>query len=452
MTQRAGSPGDVFSWIEENLRPERCDSTALLYDHMASQSHRSLPIIYQPFDAARSGHWRDRGAAFDYLSATQAEGRRVLDFGPGDGWPSLIVAPYVREVVGVDGSQRRVEVCCENAARLGLSNARFVRVPPGSPLPFDEGTFDAAMAASSVEQSPDPQATLRELYRVLRPGGRLRVSYEALNRYRGEEERGAWLMALDEGHCKLVLYDRDIDGERARQVAVTCALSAEAAYERLAPGVPELSFDVLDAAHLEAIRPAVVAAQVCTTLHPSGPTLARWLREAGFDEVRPTHSGASFAGALSGQLAGDPRRPADMAGGDALLRPAVEVVCRLPAPLEDDPMITAVKGAGAQSMDLVLGVALSCSGPRCRVQLVEGGTPFEARRSAPMLEYGIDVAPGQPVVIDRGSDPPRVVYRLDGIQAERAPEGYVLREGGTSVEPRALGEQVFDRIRALHER
>ena len=104
------------------------------------------------------------------------------------------MAPYVAEVVGVEGAHRRVEVCRENAARLGITNAHFYYVAPGAPLPFDANSFDGAMAASSLEQSPDPRATLREIYRVLRPGARLRMYYEALGRYRGgQEQRGVAL-------------------------------------------------------------------------------------------------------------------------------------------------------------------------------------------------------------------------------------------------------------------
>ena len=53
--------------------------------------------------------------------------------------------------VGVDGSQRRVQVCAENAQRMGIANARFIHVPPGEALPLDTGTFDAVTAASSIE-------------------------------------------------------------------------------------------------------------------------------------------------------------------------------------------------------------------------------------------------------------------------------------------------------------
>ena len=92
------------------------------------------------------------------------------------------MTPMVEQVVGVDGSKRRTGVCTQNAERLAVTNANFVHIEPGKPLPFEDGSFDAVVAASSIEQTPDPKATLSERYRVLRCGGRLRSDYESLGR------------------------------------------------------------------------------------------------------------------------------------------------------------------------------------------------------------------------------------------------------------------------------
>ena len=95
---------DLVPWVKENLKPKRCDSTQLIYDYVESQSGRCLPIIYQPFDATKRSHWADRGAIWDFYHSV-GDGL-LLDFGPGDGWPSLVLAPHVKEVIGVDASNR----------------------------------------------------------------------------------------------------------------------------------------------------------------------------------------------------------------------------------------------------------------------------------------------------------------------------------------------------------
>jgi hypothetical protein len=92
----------------------------------------------------------------------------------------------------------------------------------------------------------------------------------------------------------------------------------------------------------EAIRSFTVETRICPLTHPSGRTLAAWMREIGFCEVQPTHGGAWFAGRLFEHLPVG-SRPTDLGGVDALLRPLVEVVVQMAAPVDADPPITAVK-------------------------------------------------------------------------------------------------------------
>ncbi len=321
---------DIFRWIHQILHPQSCTSEAFIYDDMDSQSGRSLPILYHPFNAGDQGHWQDRGAVWDYLLATQVEVGRLLDFGPGDGWPSLILAPFVREVVGVDGSQRRVQVCQENAARLGISNATFVYVSPGTRLPFEDHSFDAVTAASSIEQTPDPRFTLRELFRVLRPGGCLRIGYEALGGYRGGQERDTWLCRLDEQRCKFILFDRHIDEERVVQYALSVAMPCAELRRVFGAHGRSIPFNAVTVSRLEQIRTAISGAQVCTTYHPSGRTLLTWLKEIGFREAKPTHNGIQFAGELFEQLAGG-ERPNSLEAIDAYLWPIIKRIVECPS-------------------------------------------------------------------------------------------------------------------------
>ncbi|MHC4861625.1 MAG: class I SAM-dependent methyltransferase [Planctomycetota bacterium] len=329
---------EALRWLAENLDLRPVETPEFIYDDMESQSGECLPILYQPFDAGAPSHWGDRGALFDFLHATRGEGARLLDFGPGDGWPSLIVAPFAGEVVGVDGSRRRVEVCTENARRLGIENASFVHVPAGSALPFEDESFDGVMAASSLEQSPDPRASLSELWRILKPGGRMRIVYEALGRYVPGREREIGTWAIDDRRSMLLLYDRDVEAERVTQYRLTLTVPEREVQETLG-GCPVTS---VETSVLESWRDAIVDACVCETRHPSGRTLRDWMLEVGFTEVRPTHSGGLFAYELLDRIP-EAERPGDLEGVDALMRPAVSVVVELPAPIETDPRLTAVK-------------------------------------------------------------------------------------------------------------
>ncbi len=333
---------DAIEWIREHVELRESTSAESLYDHMASQSGEQLCVIYVPFDGGIRGHFVDRGQIIDY--AVLCGPGRVLDFGPGDGWPSLLMAPMVEEVVGVDGSARRVDVCTENAKRLGIENARFVHVPPGETLPFEDGSFGGVTAASSIEQTPDPQVTLSELCRVLKPGGLLRMHYESLSYYVGGQERELEVgSAADAG--KLTIYDRHPEHENVDHYALTFDIPEEAVSEvftRHGVEPPNATREVLGD-----LRPHIVDAATWRTRHPSCGSWVKLLKEVGFSSATPTYDGGWFAWRLFDRLP-ESRRPREIEAIDEMLHPLVEVVVTMEAlpaaaPGEWDPWITAVK-------------------------------------------------------------------------------------------------------------
>ena len=172
-------PSRVERWLLGNAPPELLDSARALYERMPRQRGGQLPFVDVPYDACREEHWADAARIADYVAYAPEGARRVLDVGPGDGWPALPVAvarPDL-EVVGVDPSPLRTRVCSANGGRLGLANARFLTADAAA-LPFADGAIELVTAASSLEEAADPEAVLAELRRVLRPGGVLRASYQ----------------------------------------------------------------------------------------------------------------------------------------------------------------------------------------------------------------------------------------------------------------------------------
>jgi SAM-dependent methyltransferase len=312
----------LVAYINAELCPRLVTSDEALYEHMASQSNYSLSIVYKPFDATKRWHWADHGRCLDYLEV--CGGGDLLDIGPGDGWPSLPVAFHARSVTGIDASPRRIAVCEENARRLGLSNFRGAVYTAGAPLPFPHGHFDGAMAASSIENSPDPRALLREIRRVLRPGGKLRIGYEEPSRYDGQPPQELHLWPLEGDRTYLYLIDRHLTEERVDHYCLILNGRVERVEE---PGD---------------LGPRVVDAMTYSLSLPGCRTWLKWLHEAGFTSAHATHDGGRYAAGLFDQI--DPSdRPTELAGVERLLRPGVRVVSELEAPPERDPMITAIK-------------------------------------------------------------------------------------------------------------
>jgi SAM-dependent methyltransferase len=333
---------DAIEWIEVNVELRPTNSVESLYDQMESQSAWQLPVIYVPFDGDIRGHFVDRGQILDF--ALLSVPGRVLDFGPGDGWPSLLMAPMVEEVVGVDGSTRRVKVCTENARRLGVENARFVHVPPGQPLPFEDASFDGVTASSSIEQTPDAKATLRELSRVLKPGGRLRMHYESLSYYAGRQEREVKI-GEDRGAADILIFDRHIAEEYADHYQLLLDMSPDEVREVFTKHAAAPPFATPEV--LSDLRPHITAAATWTTRHLSCASWLRLLQDVGFSSAQATYDGGWFAKRLFDRLP-ESKRPREMAAVDEMLRPLVEVVVTMERPPtttpgEWEPWITAVK-------------------------------------------------------------------------------------------------------------
>jgi ubiquinone/menaquinone biosynthesis C-methylase UbiE len=95
---------------------------------------------------------------------------RVLDVACGDGTYSRWIADYLGSpgfVIGADRSSPYLEIANRNAARV--QNCVTADI---ASLPFAADTFDMAWCAQSLVSLPEPLAALKEMRRVLRPGGR----------------------------------------------------------------------------------------------------------------------------------------------------------------------------------------------------------------------------------------------------------------------------------------
>jgi ubiquinone/menaquinone biosynthesis C-methylase UbiE len=102
-------------------------------------------------------------------------GEHVLEIGPGTGLQSLHVAPQLGpdgQLVIVDIQQQMLSHVMARAAERSIGNI-VSRQADATALPFADAAFDAAYLVTVLGEIPGRLAALKELRRVLRPGGRL---------------------------------------------------------------------------------------------------------------------------------------------------------------------------------------------------------------------------------------------------------------------------------------
>ena len=106
------------------------------------------------------------------------QGERVVDVGSGGGIDSLVAARMVGptgQVVGVDMTPAMLERARAAAEDSGVENVEF-REAYMEELPVPDGWADVVISNGVLNLSPEKRKTLGEMFRVLRPGGRLQIA------------------------------------------------------------------------------------------------------------------------------------------------------------------------------------------------------------------------------------------------------------------------------------
>jgi SAM-dependent methyltransferase len=112
-------------------------------------------------------------------------GAMVLDLGCGTGTSALLAAEVVGSdgvVIGVDLAEKLLEQARAKAAQRDLTNIVF-RLGDMTALGYPDGCFDAAISVFSMFFVPDMEAAVRELWRMVKLGGKLAITIWGPNRF-----------------------------------------------------------------------------------------------------------------------------------------------------------------------------------------------------------------------------------------------------------------------------
>ncbi|MFI4935598.1 MAG: class I SAM-dependent methyltransferase [Caulobacterales bacterium] len=104
------------------------------------------------------------------IAAETPAGAAVLEIAPGPGYLAIELARLgARRIAGLDISHSFVRIASQNAARAGV-DIDF-RQGDAAALPFGAAAFDFIVSRAAFKNFGDPVGALREMHRVLRPGG-----------------------------------------------------------------------------------------------------------------------------------------------------------------------------------------------------------------------------------------------------------------------------------------
>jgi SAM-dependent methyltransferase len=115
---------------------------------------------------------------YDAAEFRKHSGERVLEIGCGTGADLLQFAKHGAIAVGIDVTAKHVEMARERVGVLAEVHQGDMRQ-----LPFQDESFDYVYSHGVLHHSDEPQRVIRELFRILRPGGRFNVHVYALWSY-----------------------------------------------------------------------------------------------------------------------------------------------------------------------------------------------------------------------------------------------------------------------------
>ncbi|MHC1781585.1 MAG: methyltransferase domain-containing protein [Anaerolineaceae bacterium] len=178
------------------------------------------------WDNLRSGYFQDAVRKVAVAHAYLRPEFKAADIGAGTGFMAAALAPLVKKVHVVDGSAEMLEVARRNLA--AFKNISYLQ-SDGLTINLPDGSLDAVFANMYLHHCPDPLGAIREMARLLRPGGRLVITDSDSHPYvwMREEMADVWL-GFDRGQIREWYRQAGLVNIIVDNTGETCCAAAEA--------------------------------------------------------------------------------------------------------------------------------------------------------------------------------------------------------------------------------
>ena len=173
------SPEEIRTKIEDRFARVACSPQDKQAFSIGPGSAKRLGYDAAEIDALPSAVTESFAGVGNPLGLGEiAPGQTVLDLGSGAGMDSILAARRVGpsgRVIGVDVTEAMLDKARRNASSLGVENVEFHRAEADA-LPVPEGSVDVVISNGVFNLCLDKPRVLAEVFRALKPGGRLQMA------------------------------------------------------------------------------------------------------------------------------------------------------------------------------------------------------------------------------------------------------------------------------------
>lgn len=166
---------EAYSKIVKKSTPCCGSSPAIISKSSVESYNKKIGYSDEDLKSVPEGASLGVGCGNPVALASLKEGEVVLDLGSGTGFDAFLASKAVGEkgrVIGIDMTEEMILKARENVKKGGYKNVEF-KLGEIENLPVEDSSIDVVISNCVINLSPDKEKVFKEVYRVLRPNGRM---------------------------------------------------------------------------------------------------------------------------------------------------------------------------------------------------------------------------------------------------------------------------------------